>query len=254
MKSIIKYNLIIGIYLLVSTMTFSFNFSVAPTTFNINLNKINTDEIILINNTSEPMRLESSLEIPDNYENYNLNDSIKLHPKIISIKPGGRQIARFRVKPPVNLEAGEYKSYIIFKELPSKFKKNSEIKKGINTEIGIVTEIGISIYGYYGDINKKVIIKDAKFDYDLKSSRLIVVLNTESRGNSSVKLSFNIEILTPNNKILKKEHLNLGRTARIGKKKVESSFFIENLKGNKIKITVLDEDNKELFKTVSKVF
>lgn len=250
MKNIIKYNLFIGIYLLINIISFSFNFSVAPTTFEVNLNKISTDEIILINNTAEPMRLESSLEIPDDYKKYNLNDSIKLHPKIISIKPGGRQIARFRIKPTTNLEPGEYKSYIVFKELPSKLKVNAITDKKINAEIGIITEIGISIYGFYGDIEREGIIKDIKFNYDEKTSRLVVIANTESKGNSSTKLSFDIDILSENNKVLNKDSQHLGRTARTGPKKVENSFIIENLKGKKIKIIILDEDKKKIFETV----
>ncbi|MGL5191131.1 MAG: hypothetical protein ACRCX7_13700, partial [Cetobacterium sp.] len=65
---------ILGImFFLMMLTSYSFNFSVAPTRFEIGLDKINTNEITLINNTTSPMRLESFLESAPGYEKYSLN-------------------------------------------------------------------------------------------------------------------------------------------------------------------------------------
>ena len=65
-------------FFLVGIISYSFNFSVAPTRIEIGLDKINTNEITLINNTTSPMRLESVLESAPAYEKYSLNEHIKL--------------------------------------------------------------------------------------------------------------------------------------------------------------------------------
>lgn len=86
MKKIFAFlmTFIIGINL------YALNFSVAPTSFKVELKKTVTQEVYIINNTSAPLRIETYLEAAESFENFNLNDNITVFPKMISIKPGAK--------------------------------------------------------------------------------------------------------------------------------------------------------------------
>lgn len=241
------------LFLLMSICAAAFNFSVAPTRFEIALDKVNTNEIVLINNTAEPMRLESFLEIPEGYEKYNLNNSIKLYPKMVAIKPGGKQIVRFRVKPGANMENGEYKSYVVFKEIPIK-NKAIENKNSLDVQIQMITEVGISVYGYYGEINRKVDISNVAFSYTPKTSDFKISANVLAKGNSSVKISQKLEVLNSNGKILETKNAEFGRSLRNGKNKIENIVKLENLKNKKVRLTLLDSEGNVLLKKDSQIF
>lgn len=236
--------------LLMSIQILAFNFSVAPTRFEVSLDKIATNEVILMNNTSEPMRVETSLEAPEGYGKYNLNDNVKLYPKMVSIKPGGRQIVRFRVKPSSNMEAGEYKSYIVFKEKEGEIKKvktNIEESTGVSVQIKMLAEIGISIYGTYG----KQIIEGNLDNFTVKLSgedNLIMGADVVSKGNASLKLSRTLEILTPDGKVEKVYDTEFGRSYRTGKSRIDNSMKVKGVKGKKIRVTIKNQFDEVLYK------
>lgn len=238
----------IGIlYFLLTLMSYAFNFSVAPTRFEISLDKVNTNEITLINNTTSPMRLESFLENAPGYEKYSLNNYIKLYPKMVAIKPGGKQVVRFRVKPEASMTSGEYKSYVVFKEIP--LKENKEEKMGkVDAQIKMITEVGISIYGYYGEINRATNISNLNVMYNLKSSNLKITADSNSKGNSSELLKQKIEVFGANGAVEKTVDSQFGRTERNGKSKIESSLKIEGLKGKKVRVTIYDSQDKVIDK------
>lgn len=235
------------IFFLMGLTSFSFNFSVAPTRFEIILDKINTNEITLINNTTSPMRLESFLESAPGYERYSLNEYIKLYPKLVAIKPGSKQVVRFRVKPNSAMEAGEYKSYVVFKEIPLKDTMNKNDGK-VDAQIKMITEVGISIYGYYGEINRATNISNLNVMYNLKSSNLKITADSNSKGNSSELLKQKIEVFGANGAVEKTVDSQFGRTERNGKSKIESSLKIEGLKGKKVRVTIYDSQDKVIDK------
>lgn len=248
-----KKVLLAALFVMSSFMSFAFNFSVAPTRFELELDKINTNEIVLINNTAEPMRLESFLETPKGYENYSLSDSIKLYPKMVAIKPGGKQLVRFRVKPSSTMKAGEYKSYVVFKEIPLK-NKSSKVNGNLDVQIKMITEVGISVYGNYGDIVLDATAKNMKISYNKKTSRLNVQVDADTKGNSSVKLVQNVEILNSNDKVVDKVSSQFGRTARSGFEKMQSNLNIPNLAGKKVRVSLVDPNGKVLIQKTSGIF
>lgn len=220
----------------------AFNFSVAPTKFSVNLKKISTNEVILINNTSSPMRLESYLEAPEGYGRYNLNDEIKLYPKMVAIKPGGKQIVRFRVKPTNFKEDGEYKSYIVFKEIPLKNNQHRQESNDLDVQLKMITEVGISVYGYYGNIIKDIEIFNIKINY--KNKNLFTKMETISKGNSSEEIGERIEFINENGKIIETRNIKIGRTLRKGKTTLESDVEIYNDKAKKMRIVIVDSEDK----------
>ncbi|MGL5053817.1 MAG: fimbria/pilus periplasmic chaperone [Cetobacterium sp.] len=240
---------VIGIlFFILASMSYAFNFSVAPTRFEIGLEKINTNEITLINNTTSPMRLESFVEVAPGYEKHSLNEHIKLYPKMISIKPGGKQIVRFRVKPEAGMQSGEYKSYVVFKEIPLK-NISTEKSDKVNAQIKMITEVGISVYGYYGEINRGTNISNLNISYS--ASTLKVTADSDSKGNSSELLKQKIEVLNGAGLVTENYETQFARTERNGKSKMENSMKMEGLKGKKVRVTLINSEGKVIEKKIT---
>lgn len=130
--------------------SYALNFTIAPTSFEINLNKSETHEAYIINNTTTPLRIEVYVDIAKNYENKGLEKNITIFPKKVSVKPGARQIVRFRVKPSKDMQDGEYKSLLVFKEVPNEIKQKVDDKtsdEGIVANFSLITEIAIGVTG-----------------------------------------------------------------------------------------------------------
>lgn len=135
--------------LIIFNISYSLNFTAAPVSFEIDLNKAVTEEIFLINNTPTPLRIEAYVDTLEGYEEKNLNSNIVIFPKKISIKPGGKQVIRFRVKPSENMEKGKYKSLLVFQEIPSKIEENitGETSKNVSAGFKLITELAIIVTG-----------------------------------------------------------------------------------------------------------
>ena len=234
-------------FIFLSMITFSANFSVAPTRFEVELGKVTTNEVYVVNNTSNPLRIETYVESDKNFgEKYNLNSDIVVFPKKIAIKAGGTQIVRFRVKPNPNMPDGELKSYINFSEVPEEIKNVNSEGKGTEksgSNISIVTELGVPVYGYKGE---QIIKGDFKnISVKTKGRSMIITGDSESFGNTSLKFSYEI---TP----AKGEALEGGMSmsAREGKKKISVGLTIpKNFMGQKIKIVIKDQLGKVYYKS-----
>ena len=225
------------ILLVLSTASYSLNFSVMPTGFVVDLDKVSTQEVYITNNTSAPLRLEAYFQSDSDFgENFNLNSNSVIFPKIIAIKPAAKQTIRFRTKPDANMKDGEYKSYLTFKEIPQEIKtipgEDSSNKTAMSTNLQMITEISISVFGQRG---KQV----SKVNYN--GSSIFITANALSEGNASIKFYYNLKVL---NSDVELEGM-LGMSAREGKKDINISIDPEiNLKGKKIKFTVIDQDGK----------
>lgn len=135
------------IFLIISFSTFALNFSIAPTKFDLDLSKNETKEAYIINNTSAPLRVEIYLDKAEGYEDKNLNSNIVVFPKLVSVKPGGKQSIRFKVKSSEELEKGEYKSLLVFREKPKEIKQKTQESEEFSTDFNFITEIAIGVRG-----------------------------------------------------------------------------------------------------------
>lgn len=228
-------------FLIISLVSYSLNFSVVPTRFEIELEKVTTNEVYIINNTTEPMRLEAYVESDRKFgEDYNLNEDIVIFPKKIFVKPGARQTVRFRVKPNSKYSNGEYKSYITFKEVPYDTKSEGKVvSKMSGANVSVLTEIGIPVYGYKGEQIVETNIE--KLNIKRMKRDILVDILVESKGNSSLKLFYEIESagLKENNKG------RIGMSSREGKVKISAGIPIpEKLLNKKIKLIIKDQNNK----------
>ncbi|MGL5355330.1 MAG: fimbria/pilus periplasmic chaperone [Cetobacterium sp.] len=112
----------------------------SPTKVEINLLKDCVEEISLKNDTQDELKLLSYFETPPEYEDAKLQDFIQVFPKLISIPPNEQKTVKivYKLSEAINHNK-KYKSYIIFKELPTnKVDKN---------KVTIYNEIGIGIIG-----------------------------------------------------------------------------------------------------------
>ena len=232
------------ILLVLSTASYSLNFSVMPTGFVVDLDKVSTQEVYITNNTSTPLRLEAYFQSDSDFgENFNLNSNSVIFPKIIAIKPAAKQTIRFRTKPDANMKDGEYKSYLTFKEIPQEIKtipgEDSSNKTAMSTNLQMITEISISVFGQRGKQVSKGTLNNLKLNYN--GSSIFITANALSEGNASIKFYYNLKVL---NSDIELEGM-LGMSAREGKKDINISIDPEiNLKGKKIKFTEIDQDGK----------
>ena len=236
--------------LAVSFVSYSLNFSVMPTGFVVDLDKVSTQEVYVTNNTSAPLRLEAYFGSDTNFgEEFNLNSNSVIFPKIIAIKPGAKQTIRFRTKPDANMKDGEYKSYLTFKEIPQEIKivpgGEENNNTAMSTNLQMITEISISVFGQRGKQLSKGSLNNLKMNYN--GSSIIVTANTLSEGNASIKFYYNIKVLNSDAEL---EGM-LGMSAREGKKDIKVSIDPGmNLKGKKIKFTVTDQNGKVYYDKV----
>lgn len=140
---------IVAIFMTIfSVNLFALSFSVAPTEFNISLDKNQLYEAYIMNNTFSPLRIEIYKEDIKGYEDKSITEDIIVFPKIVSIRPGGKQLVRFKVKPNPERKKGVYKSLLVFRENPNNIKTVSKsTKDGFETKLNFITEIAIGVRG-----------------------------------------------------------------------------------------------------------
>ena len=143
-----KRILVILVVVLCSTNLFALSFSIAPTEFDISLDKNQLHEAYIMNNTFSPLRIEIYKEDVKGYEDKSITEDIIIFPKIISIRPGGKQLVKFKVKPNPSREKGVYRSLLVFRESPNNVKTISKNENGnFETKLNFITEIAIGVKG-----------------------------------------------------------------------------------------------------------
>lgn len=240
-----KKLLFIILLLNISILSYSLNFSVAPTGFSVGLSKPSTHEITILNNTTEPLRLNAVFHSDPAFgEDYNLNSNLTVFPKTISLKPAGKQVIRFRVKPDSKLQNGEYKSLLTFTEVPGEIKTTAQSNE-TSSNLKFITEINISVYGYKGDLTHKGTLSDVKLAYNGVSA--IISAASFSEGNTSLKFSYSLKVQGSD-----AEASGLfGISAREGNKDLSLSTQLgPNLKGKKAKLVITDQDGKVYYDKV----
>lgn len=233
--------IVLILLLIISTVSLSLDFSIYPTRFEFDLSKMNTEELFIVNNTTVPLRIEIFPEVDKNFgEEYNLNDNIKIFPKKVSVKPGGKQIVRFRVTP--KKEDGEFKSYITFKEQEKKTTTSESSSDAISSNIGILAEISIPVYGKGQNI--EVAGEITKLNYFKRGNSLQIDATVVSKGNSALKLSYSLEDRA-NGKLYQGK---LGNSSRTGESLVSAAVYLENKNMHSALLTIRDETGKVYYK------
>lgn len=242
--------IIFGIYILLVTVSSAVSFTVYPTRFELNSKEMGIYEAEVVNNTQEPLRVTMYTEEDSNFgKEYNINECIVVVPKNISLKPGASQTIRFRFKPDKNKLDGEYKSNIIFKEIPLDIKsmnKAESNEKDMTSNVRFITEMAIPVYVLGENIKKDGELNNIKVN--ITGSVINISAEANSKGNSKIEFLYSIKELDG---VYKSEGV-LGYSIRNGKNKIVTSIPLDNkLKGKKLEIRVYDSE-KEYYRNIIK--
>lgn len=238
--------IIVGIFIILTTITNAISFTVYPTRFEIDSKSVGIYEAEVVNNTEEPLRVTMYTEEDDNFgKEYNINENIVVVPKNIALKPGASQTVRFRFKPDKNKTDGEYKSNIIFKEIPLDIKSVSKAENNENmtSNVRFITEMAIPVYALGDNLIREGELKNIKIN--IQGSVMNIEAQTVSKGNSKIEFSYSIKEV---NGSYKTDGI-LGYSLRNGESKISTSIPLEEkLKGKKLEIKIYDTQ-KEYYKT-----
>lgn len=235
------------LFLTINCIGYSLNFKLYPTSFNLDINKTSINEVTIINETLNPLRVtifpEKDVEFG---EEFNLNNNITVVPKNISLKPGASQIIRFRIKPDAVRKTGEFRSYLTFKETPPEIKTSaSKSSKDLTSNIQFITELSIPISASGDSLVVDGTVKNVKLKYNGNVAILTTTLT--SNGNTAMRLNYDLEVIGKN---IKKSG-SIGSSKRNGT--VDSSTAIElgrKLEGSKVKLIIKDQNGKEYYNNI----
>lgn len=237
--------IIVGIFIILTTITNAISFTVYPTRFEIDSKSVGIYEAEVVNNTEEPLRVTMYTEEDDNFgKEHNINENIVVVPKSIALKPGASQTVRFRFKPDKNKTDGEYKSNIIFKEIPLDIKSVSKAENNENmtSNVRFITEMAVPVYALGDNLIREGELKNIKIN--IQGSVMNIEAQTISKGNSKIEFSYSIKEV---NGSYKTDGI-LGYSLRNGESKISTSIPLEEkLKGKKLEIKIYDTQ-KEYYK------
>ena len=217
MKKIIS---IVFMFLMVTVSSFAFfRTSVAPGIFEMNLDRSATEEIILVNNSNEPIRVKIYPGKDENIkdEEY-LGEWLRIYPRTMTLEGNSERRIKFSIRAPKDKPDGEYRGLIYIEELP-------EVVEGQST-LTLAGRHGLTVYGTKG-----------KVEYDIAVSNIKVVnneltMNIKNNGKSSLRPEIKVNYLSAKGKKLgemeeKTGRILKGRTAVV---KVE----LKDLKGEAV--------------------
>lgn len=235
------------LFLTINCIGYSLNFKLYPTSFNLDINKTSINEVTIINETLNPLRVtifpEKDVEFG---EEFNLNNNITVVLKNISLKPGASQVIRFRIKPDAVRKTGEFRSYLTFKETPPEIKTSaSKSSKNLTSNIQFITELSIPISASGDSLVVDGTVKNVKLKYNGNVALLTTTIT--SKGNTAMRLNYDLEVIGKN---IKKSG-SIGSSKRNGT--VDSSTAIElgkKLEGNKVKLIIKDQNGKEYYNNI----
>jgi len=149
------------------------SFLVAPGRIDFNLTRPNTQSFIITNNGDDSIRISIEplyLEIDSkslaagthlNDEvaaKENLSSYLRVAPKRLSLKPGQRRDVRISLRPPPNLEEGDYRTHLLVRMLDTAHTLKSEAdgEQSVGMELQIKMETAVAIYGHKGKKDPKL--------------------------------------------------------------------------------------------------
>ncbi len=205
--------IIVSIYLLMISVLYA-NFQVAPQIQELNLDTQGTKAIFLSNNTNKLKKIKIYSKRPEDQKTKDLymGDWIIVYPKIVYLKPNGKKTIRMAARPPKGLVDGEYRSHLVFEEIPVKKHDNSEKNEGkLQVDIEVVHILVSTVYGYKGKLEYGGIFKGFKVVQDGKKTYLASEIT--NRGTAALDVAYRVTYYE-NVKKLKNEDLRAGKVMR----------------------------------------
>ncbi|MFT6206150.1 MAG: P pilus assembly chaperone PapD [Colwellia sp.] len=105
---------------------------------------------------------------------------IRMSPKQVTLAAGQRQLVKLSLRRPRNLPDGEYRSHLLFKELPSASKNN---KAGI--QLGMIMNFTMPVMVRQGDIQQKNAIDNIALTRSKKTGKTEILITLSRQGKKS---------------------------------------------------------------------
>lgn len=208
MKKFLNY---LVIFLILSFTAFGFfRTSVAPGVFDVSLDRPVTEEIIVVNNSNEAIRLKVYTGKEGDVEEKDyLGEWIRVFPRTLSIDAQSERRVKFSVRPPKDTLNGEYKGLIFIEELP-------EVVEG-KTTLTLAGRHGLTVYGIKGKVDyKDVVVSNIKFE-NKNNNKIELVMTIANKSKYSVKPEVLIKYLDKKGKVIEESKI---RGSRVLKDKI----------------------------------
>ncbi len=120
--------------------------------------------------------------------NYLAQDLIRYSPRQVSLPPKQAQLVRLQVMLPADLEDGEYRSHILFQEIPNQIQEENENgeETGINISLRAIYGVSIPVIIRHGETQADVKISDLNLKRDSENRISELSLAIKRSGNQSV--------------------------------------------------------------------
>jgi len=115
---------------------------------------------------------------------------IRFSPRQVTIPAGGSQTVRLMVRKPKDLEQGEYRSHMLFSEVPKDVGKSieslSEETKSIKINLIPIMAISIPVIIRHGKLNANIKISDLVFNRALEEKHPYLSFKLNREGTRSI--------------------------------------------------------------------
>ena len=184
------------------------SFQVSPLRFELSLDRRYTDVFIIYNISSQPLRIRVNPRfmsrdatgklVETQSRTQDLSSWVFINPRMIRIQPADKQIVRFTVRPPAELDEGEYRTVLFIEELPkapvSKAPSPNGDQQGVDLRLNNLTRLGVNIYGLKGTRQNDLVFELGKVT--IEGDRTLFTGNLRNRGNAHVLLSMKARLVS----------------------------------------------------------
>lgn len=235
-------------YLLLIPTTYT-SFRVAPQVQEINLSRPGTRKIYLKNESDKLKKIKIYSRRPENQKSENLymGDWIIVYPKIVYLKPNGKKVVRMSARPPKDLTDGEYRSHLVFEELPLERYMDEKTETGkVGVSLNMIHVLVSTVYGYSGDLEYKATFDDYKVVTDKEKTYLLSKITNE--GTTALDLIYKITYYN-GGKQLKDEEILIGKVMRENEIKPVTELSKISSDTNRMKVEQfyrLEKDGREV--------
>ncbi|MGL4902367.1 MAG: fimbrial biogenesis chaperone [Cetobacterium sp.] len=227
------------IFIMLSFTVFGFfRTSVAPGVFDVSLDRPVTEEIIVVNNSNEPIRLKVYTGKEEGVEEREyLGEWIRVFPRMLTLDANSERRVKFSVRPPKDITNGEYKGLIFIEELP-------DVVEG-KTTLTLAGRHGLTVYGIKGKIDyKEISVSNIKFE-NKNNNKVELVITLANKSRYSIKPEVLVKYLDKKGKIIEESKM---RGSRILKDKIGTiKGELIATKGESIEVTLISK-GQQLYK------
>lgn len=148
--------------------------------------------------TGEIEEVEASGDREERLNSYFAQDLVRYSPRQVILPPRQAQIVRVQIMIPADLEAGEYRSHMLFQEIPNQAHEENENDgdTGINISLRAIYGVSIPVIIRHGETWSEVEISNLEFNENAESPDPEISLIINRSGNQSVYGDIEVSFLS----------------------------------------------------------